>query len=154
MQGQYFNPMPAYRELCDFEKGRIVGMLEAGWSQAAVAKHLGRSRSVIQTWWKRWQHKGNVDRRQGRGRHRLIKTERENHVRLLVRRHRFTPYTHMWQSSAYRSMCSLRTFQRTSLRMGFQSHRPVVCIPLTPEHRQRRLSWCPEDWRKIVHCIF
>ena len=45
--------MLAYQELSNFKKGRIVGMLEAGWSQAAVAKHLGVVRASF-------KHGGNI----------------------------------------------------------------------------------------------
>ena len=79
-------------------------MLETGWSQAA--KHLDRSRSVIQIWWNRWQHDGNIDRRHTRTWSSPFDKYRDsdNHLRL--------------QSPAYRFTCSFRTFHRTSLRMG------------------------------------
>ena len=88
--------MLAYLKLSDFKKGRIVDMLETGWSQAAVAKHLDRSRSVIQVWWNRWQYDGN----------------NENHLRLL--------------SSAYSSHVRYKRFNEPACSWEFQSHRPVV----------------------------
>ncbi|PRD31719.1 UNVERIFIED_CONTAM: hypothetical protein NCL1_22757 [Trichonephila clavipes] len=36
-----------YEQLSQFEKGRTIGMMEAGWSARRVARHLGRSDCVV-----------------------------------------------------------------------------------------------------------
>ncbi|GFS62377.1 hypothetical protein TNCV_5032221 [Trichonephila clavipes] len=37
-----------YEQLSQFERGRIIGMMEAGWSARRVARQLGRSDSVCE----------------------------------------------------------------------------------------------------------
>ncbi|GFX24107.1 hypothetical protein TNCV_2436001 [Trichonephila clavipes] len=38
----------------EFDKGRIIGMMEAGWSPRRVARQLGRSDSVVRRCWDQW----------------------------------------------------------------------------------------------------
>ncbi|GFY34250.1 uncharacterized protein TNCV_2505531 [Trichonephila clavipes] len=36
-----------YEQLLQFERGRIIGKIEAGWSARRVARQLGRSNCVV-----------------------------------------------------------------------------------------------------------
>ncbi|GFS78900.1 uncharacterized protein TNCV_4341651 [Trichonephila clavipes] len=38
-----------YEQLSQFERGRIIGMMEAGWSDRRVARQLGRSDCVARS---------------------------------------------------------------------------------------------------------
>ncbi|GFW15579.1 transposable element Tcb2 transposase [Trichonephila clavipes] len=43
-----------YEQLSQFERGRIIGMMEAGWSARRVAHQLGRSDCVVRRCWDQW----------------------------------------------------------------------------------------------------
>ncbi|GFT69363.1 uncharacterized protein TNCV_2142771 [Trichonephila clavipes] len=43
-----------YEQLSQFERGRIIGMMEAGWSARRVTRQLGRSDCVLRTCWNQW----------------------------------------------------------------------------------------------------
>ncbi|GFY06449.1 HTH_Tnp_Tc3_2 domain-containing protein [Trichonephila clavipes] len=36
-----------YEQLTDFDRGRIIGLREAGWSNRRIGRHLGRSDMVV-----------------------------------------------------------------------------------------------------------
>ncbi|GFW49888.1 transposable element Tcb1 transposase [Trichonephila clavipes] len=40
-----------YEQLLQFERVRIIGMMEAGWSSGRVARQLGRSDYVVRRCW-------------------------------------------------------------------------------------------------------
>ncbi|GFU11980.1 transposable element Tcb2 transposase [Trichonephila clavipes] len=41
-------------QLSQFEKGRIIGMMEAGWSARRVARQFCRSKCVVRRCWDQW----------------------------------------------------------------------------------------------------
>ncbi|GFX31188.1 transposable element Tc1 transposase [Trichonephila clavipes] len=40
-----------YEQLTDFDRGRIIGLREAGWSNRRIGRHLGRSDMVVARCW-------------------------------------------------------------------------------------------------------
>ncbi|GFU27374.1 transposable element Tcb2 transposase [Trichonephila clavipes] len=54
-----------YEQLPQFEKGRIIGMMEAGWSARRVARQLGRSDYVVRMSWYQRIRKMSFTRRPG-----------------------------------------------------------------------------------------
>ncbi|GFT40434.1 hypothetical protein TNCV_1646361 [Trichonephila clavipes] len=36
-----------YEQLSEFERGRIIGLEEAGWANRRIARHMGRSDAAI-----------------------------------------------------------------------------------------------------------
>ncbi|GFV33392.1 HTH_38 domain-containing protein [Trichonephila clavipes] len=57
-----------YEQLTDFDRGRIIGLREAGWSNRRIGRHLGRSDMVVALCWQQWITEGRVYRRGGSGR--------------------------------------------------------------------------------------
>ncbi|GFX55856.1 uncharacterized protein TNCV_1427181 [Trichonephila clavipes] len=39
-----------YEQLTDFDRGRIIGLREAGWSNRRIGRHLGRAIVVARCW--------------------------------------------------------------------------------------------------------
>ncbi|GFW72782.1 HTH_Tnp_Tc3_2 domain-containing protein [Trichonephila clavipes] len=56
-----------YEQLTDFDRGRIVGLREAGWSNRRIGRPLGRSDMVVARCWQQWITEGRVYRRGGSG---------------------------------------------------------------------------------------
>ncbi|GFT68067.1 transposable element Tcb1 transposase [Trichonephila clavipes] len=54
-----------YEQLADFDRGRIIGLREAGWSNRRIGRHLGRSDMVVARCWQQWITEGRVYRRGG-----------------------------------------------------------------------------------------
>ncbi|GFW77840.1 uncharacterized protein TNCV_3404131 [Trichonephila clavipes] len=55
-----------YEQLSQFERGRIIGMMEAEWSARRVACQLGRSDCVERKCWDQWIRELSFTRRPGR----------------------------------------------------------------------------------------
>ncbi|GFW29306.1 HTH_Tnp_Tc3_2 domain-containing protein [Trichonephila clavipes] len=49
-----------YEQLTDFDRGRIIGLREAGWSNRRIGRHLGRSDMVVARCWQQWITEGRV----------------------------------------------------------------------------------------------
>ncbi|GFY22350.1 transposable element Tcb2 transposase [Trichonephila clavipes] len=54
-----------YEQLTDFDRGRIIGLREAGWSNRRIGRHLDRSDMVVARCWQQWITEGRVYRRGG-----------------------------------------------------------------------------------------
>ncbi|GFY26828.1 transposable element Tcb2 transposase [Trichonephila clavipes] len=58
-----------YEQLTDFDRFRIIGLREAGWSNRRIGRHLGRSDMVVARCWQQWItediqcHQENIRRR-------------------------------------------------------------------------------------------
>ncbi|GFV89123.1 transposable element Tcb2 transposase [Trichonephila clavipes] len=63
-----------YEQLSQFERGRIIGMMEFGWSARLVARQLGRSYYVVRKCWDQWIREMSFTRRPGSGRPRHLKS--------------------------------------------------------------------------------
>ncbi|GFV60302.1 transposable element Tcb1 transposase [Trichonephila clavipes] len=46
-----------YEQLTDFDRGRIIGLREAGWSNRRIGRHLGRSDMVVARCWQQMDHR-------------------------------------------------------------------------------------------------
>ncbi|KAJ3662621.1 hypothetical protein Zmor_006960 [Zophobas morio] len=64
-----------FHQLSEFEKGRIVGMREAGFSIRQTADRIGRSVSTVLQCWRRWFEDGVHERIRGSGIYALLPYE-------------------------------------------------------------------------------
>ncbi|GFU17546.1 transposable element Tcb2 transposase [Trichonephila clavipes] len=69
-----------YEQLSQFERGRIIGMMEAGWSARRVARQLDRSDCVVRRCWNQWIREISFTRRPGSGRPRQISRREDRHI--------------------------------------------------------------------------
>ncbi|GFW04761.1 transposable element Tcb2 transposase [Trichonephila clavipes] len=56
-----------YEQLSQFERGRIIGMMEAGWSARRVARQLGSYDCVVRRCSDQWIREMSFKRRPGSG---------------------------------------------------------------------------------------
>ncbi|GFV17463.1 HTH_38 domain-containing protein [Trichonephila clavipes] len=70
-----------YEQLTDFDRGRIIGLREAGWSNRRIGRHLGRSDMVVARCWQQWITEGRVHRRGGSGRPRNTNDREDRAIR-------------------------------------------------------------------------
>lgn len=148
-----------YTQLSQFERGRIVGMMEAGWSARRVARQLGRSDCVVRRCWDQWTREMSCTRRPGSGRPRQTSRREDRHI---VRNARVQPTA---SSAAIQAQVapslgasvSSRTIRRRLAEGQLVSRRPLRVLPLTPTHRRLRLefcrargNWTAAEWNQVV----
>ncbi|GFS73418.1 HTH_38 domain-containing protein [Trichonephila clavipes] len=125
------------------ERGRIIGLREAGWSNRRIGRHLGRSDMVVARCWQQWITEGRVYRRGGSGRPRNTNDREDRAIRRVatsapttllasIQRH-LPPSRH--------PVPSRETIRRRLTEVGLRSRRPLRRLPLTPHHRQCRLDF-------------
>ncbi|GFW37972.1 glucose-6-phosphate exchanger SLC37A4 [Trichonephila clavipes] len=148
-----------YEQLTDFDRGRIIGLRDAGWSNRRIGRHLGRSDMVVARCWQQWITEGRVYRRGGSGRPRNTNDREDRAIRRVaisapttslasIQRH-LPPSRH--------PVPSRETIRRRLTEVGLRSRRPLRRLPLTPHHRQCRLdfcrprtTWSVTDWRRVL----
>ena len=147
-----------YRQLNDFERGRIIGMREAGLSIRDIAARVNRNVATVMRCWSRWSEEGVHQRRPGSGRPRRTSDREERRLRLLAKRDRFSTTRSIaidWMTGTGPRM-SMSSVYRRIKSYGLHSYRPFLCLPLTPLHCTRRLEWSNEranwmhEWHQIV----
>lgn len=135
-----------YVQTKDFERGRIIGMLEAGLSLRDVARRTGRSLCTVQRWWNRYNNVGTCERQAGSGRPRVSDARDDRYLTTFVRRNRFScarRYRDAWRN-ACNVQCSIRTVYGRLIAAKLRARRPLIRIPLGPVHRRNRLQWATD----------
>ncbi|GFV68079.1 transposable element Tcb1 transposase [Trichonephila clavipes] len=101
---------------------------------------------------------GMCSRRHGRGRVRSTTPAEDRYIVLSAKRKRRTTAQQVANQflAASGKQISRKTVARR-LRGGLYARRPVVCVPLTRQHRTARLQWCREhhnwteqDWACVL----
>ncbi|GFW29594.1 transposable element Tcb2 transposase [Trichonephila clavipes] len=69
-----------YEQLSHFEKGRIIGPMEAGWSARRVARQLGHSDCVVRMCWDHLVREMSFTRRPGPGCSRQTSHREDSHI--------------------------------------------------------------------------
>ncbi|GFT00838.1 transposable element Tcb2 transposase [Trichonephila clavipes] len=112
--------MSSRHHIDDFIRGRIIGKIEEGLKITDVAREFDIAHSVVSRLWKSFKTTGMCSRRHGGGRVRSTTPAEDKYIFLSEKRNR-------------------------RLRGGgLYARRPVVCVPLTRQHRTARLQWCRE----------
>ncbi|GFX27414.1 uncharacterized protein TNCV_35111 [Trichonephila clavipes] len=123
-----------YEQLLQFERRRIIGMMEVGWSARRVAHQLGLSGCVMRRCWDQWIQEMSFTQRPGSGRPRQTSRREDHHI---VRNACVQPTA---SSAAIQAQVapSLGTpeFSRTIRRRLAEGHlgsrHPLCVLPLTP----------------------
>ncbi|GFX37655.1 transposable element Tcb2 transposase [Trichonephila clavipes] len=133
-----------YEQLSQFDTGRIIGMMEVGWSARQVARQLCRSDCIVRRCWDQWIREMSFTRRPGSGRPRHTSRREDDHS---VRNARVQPAA---SSAAIQAQVapslgapvSSRTIRRCLAEGHLGSTRPLRVLPLTPTHPRLRLKSC------------
>ncbi|GFU59593.1 HTH_Tnp_Tc3_2 domain-containing protein [Trichonephila clavipes] len=109
-----------YEQLSEFQRGRIIGMKEAGWANRRIAGHMGRSDTAIRRCWQEWVDRVRFQRHDGSAPDSSLSTTRR----------------------ATRTRVSTMIIHKRIVEQSLQSYRPLHHLPLTSAHCQIRLQWC------------
>ncbi|GFU78911.1 HTH_Tnp_Tc3_2 domain-containing protein [Trichonephila clavipes] len=135
--------MPLHRfrrqneQLSQFEgRGRIIGMMEAGWSARRVARQLGRPDCVMRRCWDQWIRQMSFTRRPGSGHPRQTSRREDRHI---VRNARVQPTA---SSAAIQAQVApslgapvaSRTIRRSLAEGHLGTRRPICVLPALHAH--------------------
>ncbi|GFY08925.1 uncharacterized protein TNCV_4661171 [Trichonephila clavipes] len=134
-----------YEQLSKFERGRIIGLKQAGWENQRIARRMGRSDDAIRRCWQERIDGGRFQLHDSRGRPRAT-ADRED--RLIIRSAVTAPDSSLSIiRRATRTRVSIMTIQRRMIERKLHSYRPLRHLPLrhlplTPALYRARLQWC------------
>ncbi|GFW29977.1 transposable element Tcb1 transposase [Trichonephila clavipes] len=151
--------MSSRHHIDDFMRGRIIGKIEEGRKITDVAREFDIAHSVVSRLWKKFKTTGMCSRRHGGGRVRSTTPAEDRYIVLSAKRSRRTTAQQVVNQflAASGKQISRKTVARRLRGGGLYARRPVVCVPLTRQHRTARLEWCLEhhnwteqDWACVL----
>ncbi|GFW97831.1 transposable element Tcb1 transposase [Trichonephila clavipes] len=151
--------MSSRHHINDFMRGRIIGKIEEGRKITDVAREFDIAHSVVSRLWKSFKTTGMCSRRHGGGRVRSTTPAEDRYIVLSAKRNRRTTAQQVANQflAASGKQISRKTVARRLRGGGLYARRPVVCVPLTRQHRTARLQWCREhhnwteqDWACVL----
>ncbi|GFV49335.1 transposable element Tcb2 transposase [Trichonephila clavipes] len=147
-----------FEQISEFERGRIVGLREAGLSYRAVAARVQRNSSTIIRVSKQWTDEGRTARKSGSG-PRNVTSAREDRRLVRMAQTDRTAFSRQlaaqWLTATRVSLCA-SSIRRRLLQRGLRARIPLCRIPLTQNHRRLRLQWANvhrswrADWQQVV----
>ncbi|GFY29289.1 HTH_Tnp_Tc3_2 domain-containing protein [Trichonephila clavipes] len=119
----------------DFMRGRIIGKIEEGQKITDVAREF-----------KSFKTNGMCSRWHGGGRVRSRTPAENRYIVLSAKRNRRTTAQQVANQflAASGKQISRKSVARRLRGGGLYARKPVVCVPLTRQHRTARLQWCRE----------
>ncbi|GFW29300.1 transposable element Tcb2 transposase [Trichonephila clavipes] len=150
--------MSSRRHIDDFMRGRIIGKIEER-KITDVAREFDIAHSVVSRLWKSFKTTGMSSRRHGGGRVRSTKPAVDRYFILSAKGNRRTTAQQVKNQflAVSGKQISRKNVARRLRGGGLYARRPVVCVPLTRQHRTARLQWCREhhnwteqDWACVL----
>lgn len=147
---------PACLDLGDFERGQIVGLKTAGWSNRRTANFVGCSKDTVRQIFNTYSETGNVNRhRENCGSHRKTTSEQDQ---ALVSYVQDQPHTSgIRAANALHLNIGSRTVRRRWNQFGFNSYWAARKEPLTLQGKENRVGFClqhlpleEDEWKKFV----
>ncbi|GFT64418.1 HTH_Tnp_Tc3_2 domain-containing protein [Trichonephila clavipes] len=151
--------MSSRHHIGDFMRGRIIGKIEEGRKITDVAREFDIAHSVVSRPWKSFKTTRMCSRRHGEVEMLECTTPAEDrYIVLSAKRNRRTPAQQVANQflAASGKQISQKTVARRLRGGGPYARIPVVCVPLTRQHRTARLKWCREhhNWtEQDVACV-
>ncbi|GFV72809.1 transposable element Tc1 transposase [Trichonephila clavipes] len=152
--------MSSRHHIDDFMRGRIIGKIEEGRKITDVARECDIAHSVVSRLWKSFKTTRMCSRRHGGGRVRSTTPAEGRYIVLSAKNEHGAPKLSRWQISLLLPQESRSPEKLVARRLrggGLYARRPVVCVPLTRQHRTARFQWCREhhnwteqDWLCVL----
>ncbi|GFU13170.1 HTH_Tnp_Tc3_2 domain-containing protein [Trichonephila clavipes] len=139
-----------YEQLTDFDRGRIIGLREAGWSNRRIGRPLGRSDMVVARCWQQWITEGRVYRRGGSGRPRNTNDREDRAIRRVATSAPTTSLASIQRHlpPSRHPVPSRETIRRRLTEVGLRSRRPLRRFsPLT--HIIGSVDWIFADFGQL-----
>ncbi|GFV82213.1 transposable element Tcb2 transposase [Trichonephila clavipes] len=138
--------MSSRHHIDDFMRGRIIGKVEEGRKITDVAREFDIAHSIVSRLWKSFKTTGMCSRRHEGGRVKSTTPAEDIYIVLSAKRNRRTTAQRVANQflAASGKQIARKTVARRLRGGGLYARRPVVCVPLTRQHRTARLQWCRE----------
>ncbi|GFX10674.1 transposable element Tcb2 transposase [Trichonephila clavipes] len=139
--------MSSRHHIDDFMRGPTIGKIEEGREITDVAREFDIAHSDASRLWKSFKTIVMCSRRHRGGRVRSTTPAEDRYIVLSAKRNRRTTAQHVENQflAASGKQISRKTVARRLRGGGLYARRPVVCVPLTRQHRTARLQWCHES---------
>ncbi|GFV50040.1 transposable element Tcb1 transposase [Trichonephila clavipes] len=148
----------AFNQVSVFDRGMIVAYRDYGLSFREIGSRVRRNQTTVVRICDHWMQEDTTDRR-GRSHPPQCNTSREDRqiVRMALTDRSVTSRTvaqHI-ESVTHHSV-SAHTIRRHLYQNGLSAKRPLLCLPLTQNHRRLRCQWCDEsrmgaaEWNEVV----
>ncbi|GFW08485.1 hypothetical protein TNCV_2775071 [Trichonephila clavipes] len=139
--------MSSRHHIDDFMRGRIIGKIEDRRKITDVAREFYIAHSVVSRLWKSFKTTGMCSRRHGEVVLEVRRLQKTDISSLSAKRNSCTTAQQVANQflAASGKQISRKTVARRLMGGGLYARRPVVCVPLTRQHRTARLQWCREQ---------
>ncbi|GFW00472.1 transposable element Tc1 transposase [Trichonephila clavipes] len=127
-----------FEQISEFERGKIVGLLEARLSYRAVAARVQRNSSTIMCVSKQWTDEGRTARKSGSGARIVMSAPDDRRlVRMAQTDHTASSrqLAAQWSTATHVSLCA-SSIRRRLLQRVLRVRIPLYRIPLTQNHRK------------------
>ncbi|XP_042895534.1 uncharacterized protein [Parasteatoda tepidariorum] len=133
-----------FQQLREFERGRIIGLREAGLSYRAVAARVQRNRSTVMRVWKQWTDECQTTRKSGSGPRNVTSARDDRHLIRIVLTDRTAPSRQLaaqWSITTGVSLCA-SSIRRRQMQRGLRARTPLYRITIhhTPSYRITTLN--------------
>ncbi|GFX31450.1 transposable element Tcb1 transposase [Trichonephila clavipes] len=148
----------AFDQVSEFDRGRIVGYRACGLSFREIGSRVGRNQITAMRICDRWMQEATTDRRdQSHPPQCTTSCEDRQIVRMAVPDRSVTSRTAVQHiESVTHHSVSARTIRHNLLQSGLSDKHPLLCLPLTQNHRRLHCQWCYErrmwaaEWNEVV----
>ncbi|GFU59120.1 HTH_Tnp_Tc3_2 domain-containing protein [Trichonephila clavipes] len=134
--------MSSRHHIDDFMRGRIIGKIEEGRKITHVAREFDIAHSVVSRLWKSFKTTGMCSRWHRGVRVRSTMPIEDRYIVLSAKRSKRT--TAQQVEIQFLAASGKQSYRKTVERRlrggGLYARRPVVCAPLTRQHRTARLQ--------------
>ncbi|GFX38491.1 HTH_Tnp_Tc3_2 domain-containing protein [Trichonephila clavipes] len=129
--------MSSRHHIDDFMRGQIIGKIEEERKITDVAREFDIAHNVVSRLWKSFKTTGMCSRRHGGGRGRSTTPAEDRYIVLSAKRNRRTTAQQVANQflAASGKQISRKTVARRLRGGGLYARRPIVCVPLTRQHR-------------------
>ena len=141
-----------YQQVSAFERGRMVGLQEAGVSYCDIAACTGHAAMTVMRVWNQWREEGHTHRRAGTGLHNVTTAwDDRHHVRIPMtdRTVSSTVLSQLWSTATGLDL-SASTVRHCLLRARLVARMPLLQLPLSRDHQHLRLQWEHERCHWLV----
>ncbi|GFV74052.1 transposable element Tcb1 transposase [Trichonephila clavipes] len=139
--------MSSRHHIDDFKRGGIIRKIEEGRKITDVAREFDIAHSVVSRLWKSFKTTGSTTPVEDK--YIVLSAKRNRHTTAQQAANQFL--------AASGKQISRKTVARSLRGGGLYTRRPVVCVPLTRQHRTAHLQWCREhhnwteqDWACVL----
>ncbi|KAG3246391.1 hypothetical protein PI124_g8888 [Phytophthora idaei] len=132
-------------EFTPVDRGKILGLREAGWTFAAIRKHIGRSAAGVSKFWRNKDTYGTAKRP---GRPKKVCERTKRHIVLAAKKAGASP------NSVKTSLTLVRRVFQQSPHMGYGKHNRTPMLKTS--HKVARRKWgrsmikLRTDWGRVI----